>query len=119
MFSQAPHPLMLPRSNIRPVREVLRETPPGRRSTVERLLAPRYSRTPSHTSDDVERQSGDANENRLAAIMSFLPLRTAFGEFCRKSLCSEVWLMYDVARIPSCVRITHALKVTVPPFWSM
>lgn len=26
----------------------------------------------------------------LANVMGFLPLRMAFGEFCRKALCSEV-----------------------------
>lgn len=31
-----------------------------------------------------------SDANRLAGIMRFLPLRQAFGEFCRKSLCGEV-----------------------------
>lgn len=88
------------RSNIRPVREVLRDIPAGRRSTVETLLAPRYRRAPSNTTDDFERRWGDANKNRLATIMSVLPLRKAFGEFCRKSLCSEVSAMHVSSRTP-------------------
>lgn len=30
------------------------------------------------------------NEGRLAAIMGFLPLEEAFGEYCQRALCSEV-----------------------------
>lgn len=87
------------RSNIRPVREVLRHPHGGRRGTFEKLLAPRHRRTSSmsgHTVDDVDGHANgrsralSVDDNRLATIMSFLPLRTAFGEFCRKALCSEV-----------------------------
>lgn len=32
----------------------------------------------------------DGGRLPLDDIMNFLPLRIAFGEFCRKALCSEV-----------------------------
>ena len=31
-----------------------------------------------------------ANEGPLANILTFLPLKEAFGEYCQKALCSEV-----------------------------
>lgn len=34
--------------------------------------------------------TGHLHETPLAAVMEFLPLQQAFGEYCRKALCSEV-----------------------------
>ena len=85
------------RSIIRPVREVLRHISSDRRTGFQTLLAPRHKRTPVSAIVECGEQFATnqsrvvcADENRLATIMSFLGLRTAFGEFCRKSLCSEV-----------------------------
>eukprot|EP00752_Nemacystus_decipiens_P009741 g8699.t1 len=45
-----------------------------------------------------QRRAACVDENRLAAIMSFPTLRAAFGEFCRKALCSESFeFLVDVA----------------------
>ena len=33
---------------------------------------------------------GHLHETPLAAVMGFLPVQQAFGEYCRKALCSEV-----------------------------
>ena len=62
------------------------------------LVAPRRRRTSSSTvavtnTPDYERyrKGSSSGANRLSSIMGFLPLREAFGEFCRRSLCSEVY----------------------------
>ena len=84
---------------IRPVREVLRPVPARPRTCLEALLAPRQGPAASGTVADIEQPAAAAvataasqgrTLNRLATVLSLPPLRTAFGEFCRKSLCSEV-----------------------------
>ena len=86
-------------STIRPVRQVVHSIPFRRRSTVEAMLVARRGRRTSSSTVAVtntseyeryrKRSSSDAN--RLSSIMGFLPLREAFGEFCRRSLCGEVY----------------------------
>lgn len=83
------------RSIARPVREVLRPAPVRRRSCFEALLAPRHGRAPT-TAGEVEQPATFVGSNRLATIMSLPPLRKAFGEFCRKSLCSEVCMYVPI-----------------------
>ena len=84
------------------MQEVLRHVPEGRRTVFHKLLAPRLMTTPGNDDSGSERaattqgRAACVNENRLAVIMSFPTLRTAFGEFCRKALCSEVWSTYSV-----------------------
>lgn len=83
-------------SNVRPVRDVLRHVPAGRRTFLQKLLAPRHTRTPDGNDDGSERVTPSQRRavcvdgNRLATIMTFPTLKTRFGEFCRKALCSEV-----------------------------
>lgn len=36
------------------------------------------------------------HETSLGTVMGFLPLQQAFGEFCRKALCSEVSVSHIV-----------------------
>eukprot|EP00903_Cladosiphon_okamuranus_P014587 g13528.t1 len=80
---------------IRPVREAVRNIPRPRRNAVEALLvAPlrKSSSTVAVTTDSeyiLYRKGSACDANRLVSIMGFLPLREAFGEFCRRSLCSE------------------------------
>eukprot|EP00903_Cladosiphon_okamuranus_P016954 g15629.t1 len=94
--------------NIRPVREVLRHLPPDRRTDFQKLLAPRHRRTSGNAMDE---NSGDGrysnsqgravfvDGNRVATIMSFPSLKKAFGEFCRKALCSESFeFLVDVSK---------------------
>ena len=86
-------------SIIRPVRAVVRDIPEKRRSTVEILLVSphrKHSSTSIAVTADFEptggprKKKGSCDDNRLSSIMNFLPLREAFGEYCRKFLCSEV-----------------------------
>lgn len=93
-----------PRSNIKPVREVLRHIPERRRSTVEIILLSPHRNVVPHSNgasrvvataevaESTARQDREAyvDSNRLTSIMSFLPLRAAFGEYCQKALCGEV-----------------------------
>ncbi|CAM9515470.1 unnamed protein product, partial [Ectocarpus fasciculatus] len=90
--------------NIRPIQEVLHH---ARKNSIPRgvqmLLASSSRRRGRGSSTlgceavtaDVTQNSSQhgreshADSNRLAGIMSYLPLRDAFGEFCQKSLCSE------------------------------
>lgn len=37
-----------------------------------------------------EENFSSVGKSALSHVMDFLPMRLAFGEFCRKSLCSEV-----------------------------
>ncbi|CAM9594329.1 unnamed protein product [Scytosiphon promiscuus] len=88
--------------NIRPVREVLRHIPERRRSTVEILLLSPHRKVSASNggrrvvatadvADSPARQDREAyvDSNRLTSIMTFLPLRAAFGEYCQKALCGE------------------------------
>jgi len=89
-------------SIIRPVQAVLRHVPERRRSRIEILLVPPQRKVSAKVSagtvavaaDHAQKPGRNGDEscdsNRLASIMRFLPLREAFGEFCRRSLCSEV-----------------------------
>lgn len=45
---------------------------------------------PSARSESLVSRISDGHRRPLDDIMDFLPLRVAFGEFCRKALCSEV-----------------------------
>ncbi|CAB1096751.1 unnamed protein product [Ectocarpus sp. CCAP 1310/34] len=90
--------------NIRPIQEVLHHAP--RNSIpkgVQMLLALSSRRRRSSaaiggeavTADVTHNPSRHSREsyvdsNRLAGLMNYLPLREAFGEFCQKSLCSEI-----------------------------
>ena len=90
------------RSIIRPVREVLRHIPSHSITISQKLLAPRRKKgePASAPTDEGRERAFTTNQgravcidgNRLATIMSFPTLAEAFGEFCRKSLCSEVRL---------------------------
>ena len=80
------------------MKAVVRHVPERRRSAVETLLVSRHRINASvAVGPDIDpagafrNNAGQAcDSNRLSNIMSFLPLREAFGEYCRESLCSEV-----------------------------
>lgn len=89
------------RRNIRPVREVERHTPSRRRSRKNFLLPSPYRRwstknirvgVAANENNHSLPWNGEVylDDNRLTSIMNFQPLREAFGEFCRRSLCGEV-----------------------------
>ncbi|CAM9735584.1 unnamed protein product, partial [Ectocarpus sp. 13 AM-2016] len=91
--------------NIRPIQEVLHHAP---RNSIPRgvqmllALSSRRRRgststvsgeeVTSYVTQNPSQHSRESyvDSNRLAGIMNYLPLREAFGEFCQKSLCSEV-----------------------------
>eukprot|EP00752_Nemacystus_decipiens_P009744 g8702.t1 len=85
------HPPLVYVIVIRPVREILSAVPGHRRDCCEAALAPRHRRTNSNTLDEVDHSAVTQGRavSRLATIMNLPPLRAAFGEFCRKALCSE------------------------------
>ncbi|CAM9865882.1 unnamed protein product [Ectocarpus fasciculatus] len=103
-FMTFSHPPIVWILNIRPIQEVLHH---ARKNSIPRgvqmLLASSSRRRGRGSSTlgceavtaDVTQNSSQhgreshADSNRLAGIMSYLPLRDAFGEFCQKSLCSE------------------------------
>lgn len=84
-------------SVVRPVREILCAIPGHRRDCFEASLAPRHRRAASNTMDEADQTAVSQGRavNRLATIMNLPPLRAAFGEFCRKALCSEVCMLVN------------------------
>eukprot|EP00752_Nemacystus_decipiens_P009739 g8697.t1 len=98
-FLAVSHPPLVYLIVIRPVREVLRPAPVRRRSCFEAMLAPRCRRAPVSTVGDMEQPAALVDSNQLPTIMSLPPLRKAFGEFCRKALCSESFeFLHEVAK---------------------
>ncbi|CAM9672494.1 unnamed protein product [Ectocarpus sp. 8 AP-2014] len=94
------HPPIVWLMNIRPVREVERHIPARRRSRKDFLLPSPYRRWSTKNIRVGVAANEDNNslpwngevyldDNRLTSIMNFQPLREAFGEFCRRSLCGE------------------------------
>lgn len=98
MFGASPELLSI----IRPVQAVLRHIPERKRSAIELLLVPPHRRisantvavTAGYTPKPGLNGDESCDANRLTSIMNFLPLREAFGEFCRRSLCSEVRIAF-------------------------
>lgn len=103
-------------TNIKPIRDYLRQHDRGSQAGLPILLWRRITggHTPSHgslgrvacTTDDHTRatfhglgstSNPHLHETALAAVMEFLPLQQAFGEYCRKALCSEVCTAYESA----------------------
>lgn len=92
-------------SIVKPVREFLYRGNGGPQDTPSSWIIPRWiNPVQSHAirvacTADLQRQQtstripgslGHFCESPLASVMGFLPLREAFGEYCRKALCSEV-----------------------------
>lgn len=80
--------------NIRPAIDILRHEPgrmlmlPFRRRSSNNA---RVAITTGNEKAPVCRgRASYEDSNKLVGIMGFEPLRTAFGDFCHKSLCSEV-----------------------------
>eukprot|EP00752_Nemacystus_decipiens_P009711 g8672.t1 len=105
---------------IRPVREVVRNIPLRRRSKVEALLITPHRRisggnvavaVTTNLEYMLYRDGSSSDTNKLASIMRFPPLRDAFGEFCRRSLCSESFqFLLDVAKFLSDGAVNDAGK---------
>lgn len=105
-------------SNIKPVRGFLRYTNENKHHTLkQRIFFGRRgakgstSRVACSTPENLRfttttRKPGSFdshfNEGRLAIVMGFLPLKEAFGEYCQKALCSEVY--------KRCMRVCTNLK---------
>ncbi|CAM9958917.1 unnamed protein product [Pylaiella littoralis] len=104
VLSWISHPPIIWITNIEPVRRVLRHIPRRRRSTIEQVMLvqpPRISSKKNSVAITLElvenpldrqqprREIACTDASRLSGIMDFLPLKEAFGEYCRRSLCSE------------------------------
>lgn len=112
-------------SNIKPVRGFLRNT--NARSTTSSSKSwiflgrrggkgstSRVACSPPETvrSAATTRKPGSfdthSNQGRLAIIMGFLPLKEAFGEYCQRALCSEVYKRcVDVCTNLKCCKRSH------------
>lgn len=86
----------VPSRNIKPVQDFLRDNQ-GERTLVSWVSAG-FVGNNNHSvvacaEDRIKaetRLNSSVAQTPLAHVMGFLPLRMAFGEFCRKALCSEV-----------------------------
>ena len=112
-------------SNVKPVREFLRNTNGGTHHTLTSwIFSKRRGDQKGNTSRvacssaagttrsaTMGRSGGfdrHFNEGRLAIIMGFLPLKEAFREYCQRGLCSEVRIMHR--RVCGCAYLRSNLE---------
>lgn len=60
-------------------------------------------KVPDKVQSGLGSRSSHIHGTALLAVMSFEPLKEAFGEYCRKSLCSEVYVKNSFWKFLACV----------------